>query len=125
MIGYPEYACHISALCFMNRLHHMSDDKLVTKVYCELKNLNSQGFTNWATDTLKLVNDLDLDITEDNKTFTNYCKRIARNNFVSTWFINLHDLQLNPILRTYRMIKFDYSIEPYLYLVKKHNTVIQ
>ena len=74
----------------------MSDDKLVKKVYCEFKNLNSQGFTNWATDALKLVNDLDLDITEDNQTFTYNCKHIVRNNFVSTWFIDLHDLQLNP-----------------------------
>ena len=70
----PSTACHRSALCFMNRLHHMSDDKLVKKVYCELKNLNSQGFTNWATDALKLVYDLDLDITEGSKTFTNKCK---------------------------------------------------
>ena len=115
----PSTACHISALCFMNRLHHMSDDKLVKKVYCKLRNLNSQGFTNWATDALKLVNYLDLNITEDSKTFTNNCKQIVRNNFVSTWFINLHDLQLNPILRTYRTIKFDYSMEPYLYLVIK------
>ena len=115
----PSTAYHISALCFMNRLHHMSDDELVKKVYCELKNLNIQGFTNWATDAMKLVNNPDLDITEDNKTFTNNCKRIIRNNCVSTWFINLHDLQLNHILRTYRKIKFGFSMEPYLYLVKK------
>ena len=85
----------------------MSDDKLVKKVYYEFKNLNSQGFTNLATNALKLVNDLDLDITEDSKTFTNNCKQIVRNNFVSTCFINLHDLQLNPILRTYKTINFD------------------
>ena len=93
--------------------------RVIWGLLSELKNLNSQGFTNWATDALKLVNDLDLDMTEDSKTFTNNYKHIVRNNFVSTWFIDLHDLQLNPISRTYRTIKFDYSMEPYLYLVKK------
>ena len=103
----------------------MSDDKLVKNVYCELKNLNSQGLTNWPTDASKLVNDLDLDITEDSKTFTNDCKQIVRNNFVSTWCIYLHDLQFNPILGTYRTIKFDYSMEPFYTWLKKQNTVIQ
>ena len=63
----PNTACHISALCFMNRLYHMTDDKLVKIVYCELKNLNSQRFTNWTADALKLVNDLDLDMAEGTK----------------------------------------------------------
>ena len=110
MVGYPLVPCATYQL-------YMSDDKLVKKVYCELKNLNGQGFTSWATDALKVINDPDLDITEDNKTFTNNCKHIVRNKFVSTWFI--YDLQLNPILRTYRTIKFDYLMEPYQYLVKK------
>ena len=103
----------------MNRLNNLSDDKLAKKVYSELKNFNSQRFTNWVTDAVKLVNDIDLDITDYNQTFTNNCKHIVRNNFVSTWFIYMHDLQLNPILRTYRTIKFDSSMEPYLYLVRK------
>ena len=50
---HPSTACHISALCFMNRLHHMSDDKLVKKVYCELKILTVKGLqigqqTHWS-----------------------------------------------------------------------------
>ena len=102
----------------------MSDDKLVKKVHCELKHLNSQGFTNWTIDAMKLVNDLDFYFTED-KTFIDTCKRVVKNNFVSTWFTNLRDLPLSPSLRTYRTIQFDYSMEPYLYLAKKHNTVIQ
>ena len=70
----------------MNRPHHISDDKLAKKAYCELKNLNSQGFTNRATDALNVVNDLDLDITEDNKIFIDICKHVVKNNFVSIWF---------------------------------------
>ena len=64
--------------CRERFLRHQLQRKSVKKVYCELKNLNSHGFTNWATDALKLVNDLDLDITEDSKTFTNNCKQIVR-----------------------------------------------
>ena len=45
----PSTACQISALCYVNRLIHMSNDKLVKKVYCDLITLNDQGFTTWAT----------------------------------------------------------------------------
>ena len=115
----PITTCQMSALCFVNRLHHMSNDKLAKKLYLELIVMNNQGFTTWATDALKLVNDLGLDVTNDQKLFVNKCKLIVKENVITNWFTNLHDNQLNPILRTYRNIKFKYCIEPYLCLVNK------
>ena len=115
----PSTACQIAVLCFTNRLHHMSNDKLVKKVYCVLMELNDQGFTTWATDALKLVNDLGLDLNDVRKNLEINCKHAVQSNYIATWFANLHDIQSHPILRTYRTIKCEYSMEPYLYHVKK------
>ena len=49
-------------------------------------NCNSQRLTNRATDALNVVNDLDLDITEDSKIFIDNCMHVVKNNFVSIWF---------------------------------------
>ena len=81
--------------------------------------LNDQGFTTWATEVLKMVNDLNLDINDVQKTFAIDCKHAVQSNYIETWFTNLHDTQSNPILRTYRTIKCDFAMEPYLYHVKK------
>ena len=64
----------------MNRLHLMSDNKLVNIAYCELQNLDSQRLTKRATDALNVVNDLDLDIAEDNKIFIDNCKHVVKSN---------------------------------------------
>ena len=81
--------------------------------------MNHQGFTTWATAVLKLASDLNLDITDIDNKFANDCKKAIRNRLISSWFTNLHNVQANPILRTYVRFKSDFVIEPYLYLVKK------
>ena len=97
----------------------MSNDKLVKKVYCVLIELHNQGFTTWATTALKLVNDLGLDLNDVQKNFAINSKHAVQSNYIATWFGNLYNIQSNPILRTYRTIKYEYSMEPYLYHVKK------
>ena len=54
----PSAHCHISPLCYLNRLHHMDVNKLAKKVFCDLVDLSQQRFITWATDASKLVNDL-------------------------------------------------------------------
>ena len=115
----PSTSCQISALRYINRLYHMPDNELAKKVFLELVQLNHQGFTTWATAVLKLASDLNLDITDIDNKFANDCKKAIRNRFISSWFTNLHNVQANPILRTYVRFKSDFVIEPYLYLVKK------
>ena len=97
----------------------MPDNELAKKVFLELVQLNHQGFTTWATAVLKLASDLNLDITDIDNKFANDCKKAIRNRFISSWFANLHNIQANPILRTYMRFKSDFVIEPYLYRVKK------
>ena len=71
----------------------MSNDKLAKKVYCVLMELNDQGFTTWATDALKLVNDLGLDLNDVRKNLEMNCKHAVQSNYIATWFANLHDIQ--------------------------------
>ena len=97
----------------------MENSKLAKKVFTDLIELSNQGFITWATGALKLVNDLGLDITSDKRIFATNCKDVIKNKFIMTWSTTLQNTQLYPILRTYRTIKSEFIMEPYLYLVKK------
>ena len=48
----PSTYCQISALCFLNRLHHMESNQLAKKIFCDLVELDQQGFNTWVTDAL-------------------------------------------------------------------------
>ena len=101
---------------------HMSNDKLEKKIYCDVTTLGDQGFTTWETDALRLVKGYRLDVT-----FAIKCRHVVESNYIASWFASLQDIQWNPILMTYKSIKFEYSMAPYLYPVKKslhlHSTV--
>ena len=89
----------------------MNDNKLTKQVCSSLVELSRQEFNTWATDAFKLVNGLGL---------SGKCKQAAKHNIISTYLDNLQNTQLYPILRTYKTLKHNYAMEPYLYLVKKH-----
>ena len=109
----PSMNCQIAALCYLNRLHHMDDNKLAKQVYCGLVELNHQGFNTWATDALRLANDLGLDISMEKNVFSTNCKQAIKHNFTSVWLENLQNTQLNPLLRAYRTFKHEFAMEPY------------
>ena len=52
--------------------------------------------------------------------FHRNCKIVVRTNYIKQWEANMANLDRNPILRTYKYIKWSFKIEPYLYLVKDH-----
>ena len=115
----PSTYCHISALCYLNRLHHMDVNKLAKQVFCDLVDLSQQGFITWATYALALADDLGLDITSEKNIFSMNCKEVIHKKFTDMWLANLQTSQLYPLLRTYKTFKSNYIMEPYLYLVKK------
>ena len=77
----------------------------------------SLGLSDFTIDALKLVRDYRLDVNDVQETFRIKCKHAVRSNYIEKWFAKLQDIQSNPILRTYKTIKFGYSMEPYLYQV--------
>ena len=66
----------------------------------------------------KLADDYQMNLSQDPAKF--HCKIVVRTNYIKQWEANMADLDRNPILRTYRYIKWSFKIEPYLYLVKDH-----
>jgi len=115
----PSTHCHISTLCFMNRLYHMNNGRFSKKVYNELVNLHEQGFNTWATGVMQLKDQLELDISLNPRSFADICKRTVKNKFVSAWANNLENVLNYPLLRTYKIFKCEFVLEPYLYLVNK------
>ena len=57
-------------LCYINRLYHMSDEKIAKKVYNDLISFHHQGFNTWATGAMELLDDLKLDITMNTKSLS-------------------------------------------------------
>ena len=55
----------------------------------------------------------------DCNSFKTHCKELVRGKFIESWKCELNDLDKNPILRMYKLIKTDFSMEPYLNLIKE------
>ena len=97
----------------------MPDNTIVKKVFVELSRLHELGFHTWYSENIKLAETYGLDIEGEYATFKHVCKNAVTNSFLSSWHANLNDLDTNPILRLYTVIKYNYAIEPYLYLVNE------
>ena len=115
--------CDINVICFYNRLKNMSSNRLARIVLNELEYLHHNGFRTWVTDVLHLsqtygVENFDMDYNS----FKTHCKELVRRKFIESWKCELNDLDKNPILRMYKLIKTNFSMEPYLNLIKKPNT---
>ena len=101
----------------------MENNQSAKKIFCDLVELGQQGFNTLATDALQLVNDLRLNVTNDKNLFSINCKRAIQNKFKTTWITHLQNIELHPRLRTYTTKKYEYIMEPYLYLVKIKDTI--
>ena len=55
----------------------------------------------------------------DCNSFKIHCKELVRRKFIESWKCELNDLDKNPILRMYKLIKTNFSMEPYLNLIKE------
>ena len=98
----------------------MNKGSLVKQVYHELRSLHDQGFNTWVTRMHKLADDYQMNLSQDPAKFHHNCKIVVRTNYIKQWEANMADLDRNPILRTYRYIKWSFKIEPYLYLINDH-----
>ena len=116
----PSVYSQISVLCFMNRLHHMSENTVVMQVYNELCKLNLLGFDTWITRVSDLTQHFCLNINMTTTEFRNVCKQTVINNFISTWDADIRDLDKNPIRRFYNKIKHSFGMENYLFGVKNN-----
>ena len=90
----------------------------VMKVYYHLNRLHEQGFTNWITKALDLAKTYDIDIKCTKPCFRDVCKYEIKEHFINEWRMSIQNTTLNPILRTYNVLKTRFGTEPYLRSVK-------
>ena len=114
----PSVYTQISVLCFMNRLHHMSESTIVKQVYNELCKLHSLGFDTWVSKVSELTQHLCLNIDMTTSEFKKVCKQTLVNSLISTWDAERQNLDKTPKLRFYNKIKHTFGTENYLIGVK-------
>ena len=118
----PSVYTQISVLCFMNRLHHMSENTIVKQMYNELCKLHSLGFDAWISKVSELTQHFCLNIDMTTSEFKKVCKQTLVNSFISTWDAERQNLEKNHILRFYNKIKHTFGTENYLIGVKNDNS---
>ena len=116
----PSIYCNVSAMCYINRLHHMPNDSIVKQVYNELAKLHQLGFTTWVTHVSKMVDSYLLDIDCSPAEFKSECKRTVGNRFINMWTEQVQNIHSNPILRTYCNMKCNFGMETYLDAIKNY-----
>ena len=112
--------CNVSAMCYINRLHHMPDDSIVKQVYNELVKLHQLGFKTWVTQVSELVDTYHIDIDNIPAEFKFECKESVANSFFDTWMEQVQNTHSNPIPRTYCNFKHNFGIEINLDAIKTH-----
>ena len=110
--------CNVSAMCYINRLHHMPNDSIVKLVYNELAKLHQLGFTTWVTRVSEMVDTYLLDIDCSPAELKSECKRTVGNRFINMWTEQVQNIYINPILRTYCNIECNFGMETYLGAIK-------
>ena len=92
----------------------MNNNCLVRRVYDELSRLHELGLTTWVSRVWKLVQEYNVNISYSTADFKSYCKILLENDFKQKWELSLNDVDTNPILVTYSVIKTNFGLEEYL-----------
>ena len=98
----------------MHRIKDMKDHHIVKQVYNELSRLHELWFTTWCSRVWKLVQQYNIDIFHNDGNFKTYCQSSIENKFIQNWKLDVHNVEKNPILRTYAKIKTTFGIEKYV-----------
>ena len=72
----------------------------------------------WITKALDLAKPNDIDIKCTKPCFRDVCKYKIKEHFINEWCMSIQNTTLNPILRTYNVLKTRFGTEPYLRSVK-------
>ena len=117
----PKTKCHEKTILYFIRLNTMSTGSVVKNIFLDMRDFHDAGFRNWYTLVCELGSSYGLDIKSysyNDKTKINI-KNHIRNHFITNWKSDLQNDLKYPILRTYRIIKSEFRLEPYLTLIQK------
>ena len=114
----PSVYSQIYTMCYVNRLHHMDANRIPKHAYNELVRLGDIGLNNWTTDAFQLVKSFNIDIELSPDVFKVTCKKAVFTQFLIKWHNDCIDIQSNPILRMYSLIKSVFETSPHLLHVR-------
>ena len=98
----------------------MPEGSILKHAFTELMYLHNLGYKCWITRVTELAKSYSLDLksfTYNNET-KRHIKDIVKNKYIQNWKTSLLRTDINPILRTYSLFKFEFELEPYLYHIK-------
>ena len=124
----PSIYSKINAMLFYLRVKSMSEDSMPRIVFNELMKLDSMGFITWITSIKSLARDYCVDLcnTEYNDVCIQDLKRSVVSKYQSQWIRSINNIDQNPLLRTYKLFKKSYRMDPYLKIIKNdcHRTAM-
>ena len=124
----PSLYSKINVMLYFIRVKSMGENTIAKIVFNELERLDDIGFKNWVSN----VNDLagEFGIALHNLENTGACidqiKKTVMSQYENKWLKNINNIDVNPLLRTYRLFKDKFFLEPYLIHVKndKHRIAL-
>ena len=113
------------AIKYWKRLLNMKNNHIVKKAYNSLLELHEMGQTNWCTHVKSILYEVqhqqawDVQYIDD-RTLGVIKERIY-NLYMSKCMEDINDSDKYPKLRTYKLFKTQFKLEPYLTSTKNHN----
>ena len=101
----PSVYCTVSAMCYMNRHYHMTDNSIMKQVYNGLLKIHQMGFVAWITRVGELVDTYSINIDDSPAKFKSECKGFVFGKLTRKWNEDVQNMQRNHILRTMCKIK--------------------
>ena len=86
-----------------------------------MKILHNMGFNTWYSRVCELAKQNNIDV--ECKYTKREIKLAVAETFKMQWHSNLNNVTINPILRTYRNLKFDFRMKPHLNLVTNYKYI--
>ena len=124
----PSILCQINVLTYYVRVMNMENDRIAKIVFNELVRLNDVGFNTWVSSARDISHKygIDIDCCENTSAYLKNIKATVTDYYQKHWFQSVNNVTENPLLRTYRLFKHIFRIEPYLLHVKndKHRKAL-
>jgi len=116
----PSVFCHVNVILYAIRLNSVIDDDILKCVFNQNVELHNIGYTTWYSKVLSLAKSYDINI--ENMVYSDSTKLLIkkriRSSFIETWYKDINNLELHPLLRTYVLFKNEFSMSSHLICVK-------
>ena len=108
----------VNTISYYERLKTLPETSILKAVFNEQRRLHHLGFRTWYGRVWELARNYGLDLAQDLQ--KSHIQETLINSFKQKWASDINDISMHPLLRTYRLIKIDFKLEPYLSTVSNY-----